>query len=105
MTGIIANSEGIYPTTVVTVHFGSNLAYCHPNPFGECLVTIANPTPGSTSIYATYTGYGRSYTSPVSHVTITLVMNCEAPEIGEHCLGTRTWLAAGSQILLKFIVF
>lgn len=71
VTGVIANSEGIYPTTVVTVHFGSKLAFCHPNPFGECLVTIANPSQGSNSIYATYSGYGRSYSSPVSHVTIT----------------------------------
>lgn len=71
VTGIIANGEGIYPTSLVTVHFGSQLAYCHPNPFGECLVTIARPSLGPNSIYATYTGYGRSYASPVSHVTIT----------------------------------
>ncbi|MCU1363871.1 MAG: hypothetical protein JWM55_1699 [Acidimicrobiaceae bacterium] len=71
VTGIIANSEGIYPTSVVTVHVGSQLALCHPNPFGECLVTITHLSPGPASIYATYSGYGRSYTSPVSHVTIT----------------------------------
>jgi hypothetical protein len=71
VTGVIANSQGEYPTSVVTVHFGSKLAYCHPNPFGECLITINNPAVGPTSIYASYTGYGRSYTSPVSLVTIT----------------------------------
>jgi hypothetical protein len=70
VTGVIANSQGIYPITVITVHFGARLLYCHPNPFGECLITVANPAVGATSIYATYTGYGRSYTSPTSHVTI-----------------------------------
>jgi hypothetical protein len=70
VTGVIANSEGIYPVTVITVHFGAKLEYCHPNPFGECLITIPNPGPGVTSIYATYTGYGRSYVSPTTHVTI-----------------------------------
>lgn len=71
VTGIIANSQGIYPTSVVTVHFGTTLAHCRPNPFGECLVTISNPPVGVAPIFATYTGYGRSYTSPISHVTIT----------------------------------
>jgi hypothetical protein len=71
VTGVIANSEGEYPVTVVTVHFGDTLAYCHPNPFGECLITIPRPPLGLSSIYATYTGFGRSYSSPVSHVTIT----------------------------------
>jgi hypothetical protein len=71
ITGVVANSEGIYPVTEVTIHFGSTLAYCHPNPFGECLITIPNPAVGSTAIYATYKGYGRSYVSPTSHVTIT----------------------------------
>jgi hypothetical protein len=71
VTGVLANSQGIYPTSLITVHFGEQVAYCHPNPFGECLITIANPAVGATSIYATYTGYGRSYQSPTSHVTIT----------------------------------
>jgi hypothetical protein len=70
VTGVIANSEGIYPVAVITVHFGARLLYCHPNPFGECLITVPNPAVGVTPIYATYTGYGRSYTSPTSHVTI-----------------------------------
>ncbi len=71
VTGVVANSQGIYPTSVITVHFGSSTSICHPNPFGECLITIHNPPLGATSIYATYTGYGRSYTSPIFHVTIT----------------------------------
>jgi hypothetical protein len=70
VTGVLANSVGIYPTSVITVHFGATVADCHANPFGECLVTIAHPTLGPTSIYATYTGYGRSYRSTPSHVTI-----------------------------------
>jgi hypothetical protein len=70
VTGVVANSEGIYPVTVITVHFGARLAHCHPNPFGECLITMANPAAGATSIYATYTGYGRSYVSPTTHVTV-----------------------------------
>ena len=71
VTGVLANSVGIYPTSVITVHFGARVVYCHSNPFGECLITIPNPSVGSTSIYATYTGYGRSYRSPTSHVTVT----------------------------------
>jgi hypothetical protein len=71
ITGVVANSEGIYPTSLITVHFGQRLVYCHPNPFGECLVTITKPTIGVEEIYASYTGYGRSYQSPVSHVKIT----------------------------------
>lgn len=71
VTGVVANSQGVYPTSVITVHLGPRLAYCHANPFGECLVTFNNPPLGSNSIYATYTGYGRSYVSPTSHVTVT----------------------------------
>lgn len=71
VTGVIADSEGIYPTSLVTIHFGPRLLYCHPNPFGECLITVANPPVGIDAISASYTGYGRSYQSPVSHVTIT----------------------------------
>ncbi len=70
VTGVVANGQGIYPVTTVTVHFGARLLYCHPNPFGECLITVGNPAVGPTSIHATYTGYGRSYVSPTSHVTI-----------------------------------
>jgi hypothetical protein len=70
VTGVLANSEGIYPTSMITVHFGANLTYCHPSPFGECLITVSNPSVGPASIYATYTGYGRSYRSPTFHVTV-----------------------------------
>jgi hypothetical protein len=70
VTGVRANAEGIYPNSTITVHFGAKTAFCHPNPFGECLLTISNPPLGSDSIYATYTGYGTSYESPTSHVTI-----------------------------------
>jgi len=70
VTGVLANSEGIYPTSMITVHFGASLTYCHPSPFGECLITLSNPNVGPTSIYATYSGYGRSYRSPTFHVTV-----------------------------------
>jgi hypothetical protein len=70
VTGVLANSEGIYPASLIAVHFGARLTYCRPSPFGECLITVSNPSVGPGSIYATYTGYGRSYRSPVSHVTV-----------------------------------
>ena len=70
VTGVRSNSEGFYPNSTITVHVGATMAYCHPNPFGECLLTISNPPIGSDSIYATYTGYGASYRSPTSHVTV-----------------------------------
>jgi hypothetical protein len=70
VTGVRANSLGFYPITAITVHVGSVIETCHPNPFGECLVTIPNSPIGSDSIYATYTGYGTSYRSPTSHVTV-----------------------------------
>jgi len=70
VTGVRANNEGIYPITTITVHVGARIVYCHPNPFGECLVTVSNPPIGSDSIYATYTGFGSSYQSATSHVTV-----------------------------------
>ena len=70
VTGVLANSEGIYPSSFVAVHFGANLTNCRPSPFGECLVTITNPSLGPNSIYATYSGYGRSYRSPSFQVTV-----------------------------------
>jgi hypothetical protein len=70
VTGVRANSEGFYPNATITVHVGAAIAYCHPNPFGECLLSISNPPVGSDSIYATYTGYGRAYQSPTSNVTV-----------------------------------
>jgi hypothetical protein len=70
VTGVHANNEGIYPGSPITVHVGAAIASCHANPFGECLLTISNPPIGSDSIYATYTGYGRSYQSRSSRVTV-----------------------------------
>ncbi len=70
VTGVRANNEGIYPVTTITVHVGAAIAYCHPNPFGECLLTVSNPPVGSDTIYATYSGFGRSYRSPTSRVRV-----------------------------------
>jgi hypothetical protein len=70
VTGVLANNEGIYPITTITVHVGATIAHCSPNPFGECLVTVANPPIGFDAIYATYAGFGRSYRSPTSHVRV-----------------------------------
>jgi hypothetical protein len=70
ITGVLANREGIYPSSFVTVHFGARLTRCRPSPFGECLITVVNPSDGPASIYATYTGYGVSYRSPTARVTV-----------------------------------
>lgn len=70
VTGVIANSEGVYPTSIISVYFGSGIFHCRANPFGECLITIPHPSLGTDSIYATYTGYGQYYRSPTSQVTI-----------------------------------
>ena len=70
VTGVHANNEGIYPITTITVHVGATIVHCHPNPFGECLLTVSNPPIGTDSIYATYTGYGTSYQSPTSYVRV-----------------------------------
>ena len=70
VTGVLANGEGIYPASLIAVHFDARLTYCRPSPFGECLITVSNPSVGPASIFATYTGYGRSYRSPASHVTV-----------------------------------
>jgi hypothetical protein len=70
VTGVRANNEGIYPVTTITVHVGAVIAHCHPNPFGECLLTVSNAPVGSDAIYATYSGFGRSYQSPTSHVRV-----------------------------------
>jgi hypothetical protein len=64
VTGIKANSLGFYPTSLVTIRFGSRATSCRPNPFGECLVAVSNPSPGPAAISVTYTGYGVSYRSP-----------------------------------------
>ena len=70
VTGVLANNEGIYPITTITVHVGSVIAHCSPNPFGECLLSVANPPIGFDAIFATYSGFGRSYHSPTSHVRV-----------------------------------
>ena len=70
VTGVLANNEGIYPITTITVHVGAVTLHCHPNPFGECLLTVSNPPIGSDTIYATYSGFGRSYQSATSHVRV-----------------------------------
>jgi hypothetical protein len=49
---------------------GARSPTCHTDPFGECILTIPNPPVGTDSIYATYTGYGKWYHSPMSHVTV-----------------------------------
>jgi len=70
VTGVRANDEGIYPGTPITVHVGATATTCHTDPFGECILTIPNPPVGTDSIYATYSGYGKSYQSPMSHVSV-----------------------------------
>lgn len=70
VTGVRANSLGFYPITTIIVHVGAVITTCRPNPFGECLVNIPNPPVGSDPIYATYTGYGTSYRSPTTRVTV-----------------------------------
>ena len=68
LTGIIANAAGFYPVTTVSVHYGARVVTCAPSPFGECLFKLAHPPVGTASIFATYTGYGRSYRSPTHEV-------------------------------------
>jgi hypothetical protein len=70
VTGVIANSEGIYPTTMVSVHFGPRLLTCDPNPFGECVLNLSDPPIGTNPLFATYSGYGRSYRSPTHDVEV-----------------------------------
>jgi hypothetical protein len=68
LTGVIANSEGFYPVTTVSIHFGSSLKTCRPNPFGECLITVTDPPTSAVPTYASYTGYGHSYRSPTQDI-------------------------------------
>jgi hypothetical protein len=70
VTGVIANSEGIYPQNPVSVHFGARTFYCVPSPFGECLINVAHAQLGRVAISASYTGYGVGYRSPTSFVTV-----------------------------------
>lgn len=71
VTGVVANSEGIYPVTLIDVHVGARLETCRPNPFGECVLTFARVPAGVQPVYATYTGYGVSYRSPTTAVVVT----------------------------------
>ncbi|MDH2904339.1 MAG: fibronectin type III domain-containing protein [Actinomycetota bacterium] len=70
VTGIIANSEGIYPQNPVTVHFGAQTFYCVASPFGECLINVPHPQLGRVAIWSSYTGYGIAYHSPTSYVMV-----------------------------------
>ncbi len=70
VTGIVANAAGIYPQGPVTVHFGARSFTCVANPFGECLISVVHPSLGRDAISASYTGYGTSYHSPTSYVTV-----------------------------------
>jgi hypothetical protein len=70
VTGVIANSLGIYPTTTVSVHFGPRLQTCSPNPFGECVLSVVDPPIGTNQLFATYSGYGRSYRSRTHDVVV-----------------------------------
>jgi len=75
LTGVLANAEGIYPISVVTIHFGTLVTHCYPNVFGECLANFSTTVDAPTAMSASYTGYGHSYQSPVardyvSHVTV-----------------------------------
>ncbi len=70
VTGIIANSEGIYPQSLVTIHFGTQTFFCVPSSFGECLIDVPHPQLGRVAISASYTGYGVFYRSPTTYVTV-----------------------------------
>ena len=70
VTGVIANAEGIYPQSPVTVHVGDRLETCVPSPFGECLISVDHPPRGRVALWANYTGYGVSYRSPINFVTV-----------------------------------
>ena len=70
VTGVRANSRGIYPESEMTIHFGDRLFYCQPSWFGECYVRVRGAQPGRTAIYATYVGYGHPYRTPTSYVTV-----------------------------------
>jgi hypothetical protein len=70
VTGVLANSLGFYPVTTVSVHVGPTVATCHPNPFGECVISLAHAPAGAAAVFATYTGYGRTYRSPTSEISI-----------------------------------
>ena len=70
ITGVIANAEGIYPQSPVTLHFGGHNYLCVPSPFGECLIYVTHPPTGRIAMWASYTGYGAFYRSPTTYVNI-----------------------------------
>jgi hypothetical protein len=72
VTGVQANSEGIYPTSKIDVTFNGQTITCHATPFGECLIDFPDPGSGNYQVSATYSGYGSSYRSS-SHVAIATV--------------------------------
>jgi hypothetical protein len=71
LTGVIANAEGIYPQSPVSVHVGARVETCVPSPFGECLISVDHPPLGHVALWASYTGYGVTYRSPTSYVNVT----------------------------------
>ena len=70
VTGVVANSEGIYPQSPVTVHFGNQVSLCVPSPFGECFIDVTHPPLGRVAISAKYVGYGVAYHSATSYVRV-----------------------------------
>lgn len=70
VTGVIANAEGIYPHSPVSVHVGARVVTCVPSPFGECLISVSAPPGGRVALWASYTGYGVSYRSPTTYVSV-----------------------------------
>ena len=86
VTGVVANGQGIYPQSWVSVHFGGQRFSCQPSPFGECLIRVSAARIGPTSVSATYTGYGRSYSSPISHVTVAAVTLSSSNVAAKHAL-------------------
>jgi hypothetical protein len=85
-TGVTYNSEGIYPHSLITVHFGTRIVTCRPNPFGECLLPVSNPATGPVSIYATYTGYGVSYVSPTFHLYVATINTSSTDVVTGHTI-------------------
>ena len=70
LTGVIANSEGIYPESPITVHVGPKVFTCVASPFGECLFNVGGLAPGRYAMWASYVGYGVYYRSPTGVVTL-----------------------------------
>ncbi len=73
LSGVVSDSEGIFPHSTVVVHIGERTMTCFPNPFGECLFHVADLTPGPLTLWASYVGYGVSYTSVPTRVAVASV--------------------------------